>query len=192
MVVLKGEFIKLFDNRLCEQFIAYKRDNTEAPPPPELVGTIITDQEEDIVYEFDHPLHPYGSRLYKGIDINNGCNLGLFKINSIENSVFKGIKKPYPGGPYRFTTLSSNTVINTPKIEPGETLMWVDLDKAAVRLPFDRDRSLRHRGVESLSSPLPDDIITQIKEEQFPKKGGKRRTQRRRNNKNKSKRYGSK
>lgn len=154
MIVLKGEFIKYFNNEYCEQFNNYKLGDEE--PPDELIGTLLTEDEQDIEYPFDDPLYPY-SRFYKQ-PFSNGCNLGLFKITSIENSVFKGTQRPYIGNnPYKFVTLYFNTLINTPpRIIYNETLMWVDLDKVEIRPVINKLKLLQEKAIDTLS--LPTDI----------------------------------
>jgi len=153
MVVLKCQFIKYFNNNYCRQFIHYKINDIDAPE--ELVGNILTDNLEIITYPFDHPLYPY-SRFFKGT-FNNGCNLGLFKVLSIENSIFKGKKQPFRGNnPYKFVTLNSNTLINTPQIIYNETLIWVDLDKVKIRPYIDKMKLLQEKAVNSL--PLIEDV----------------------------------
>jgi hypothetical protein len=152
MIVLKAEFIKFFNNLYCEQHKNYIFEDTA--PPPELIGPILTEDENYVEYPFEDPLYPY-SHFFKHTD--NGCNLGLFKIISIENSIFKGIPQPFRNNnPYNFVTIQTNTLVNTSKEIREGTLMWVDLNKSAIRPLINKLKLLQHKAVDNLS--LPEDI----------------------------------
>lgn len=178
MVVLKGQFINYFNNKYCEQFKNYK-DNEEddgntLQPPTELVGTIFTEEGDYVIYPFDDPLYPYSRFFKRKLPVGTGCNLGLFRIISIENSIATGIKKPFDI--YRYLTFYFDAVINTPNIISGETLMWVDLDKVAIREPIDKLKALQNRALDTFG--LPDDMNYTIKKYLGGKKTQKKKIKR--------------
>jgi len=156
MVVLKGEFIKLYNNEYREHYNNYK--NSDVAPSHELIGPILTvEDENEIIYPFNHSLYPYSSFN------TDSFNIGLFKIISIEKSIFKGIEQPFrDNNPYRFVTLSANTLIDTPpRIIYNETFMWVNLDRVAIMPAINKLKLLQEKAVNTIG--LPDDIKSYIK-----------------------------
>ena len=166
MIVLKAEFIKPFNATYCEEFRRYRRHYGVNAPPANLVGTILmapervgeneveaVDEEELIPYPFADPLYPY-----RRFGTFGSCNMGLFRIISLKTSVYLGINQPFRNNnPYNFVTLRANTIINTPEINYGETLMWVDLDRVQIREAFDEKIRLYEQEISSLQE-IPEDV----------------------------------
>jgi hypothetical protein len=181
MIILEGQFIKYFNRNYCEEYTNFLYDDTEAPP--QLLGSILTETEDEIPYPFDDPLYPYAGFIRKKLEpfrpVTYMCNLGLFKILNIRKSIFKGIEKNFNGNnPYKFVTLNSNTVINTPRIIYGETLMWVNLDQVSIRPLINKLKLLQNKAVDTL--PLPEDTQNQVKKLLGGKRTKKRKTKMRR------------
>ena len=163
MIVLRGQFIKYFNNEYCQEIKSYNNDDDNNTIQPEWIGTVFTEEGEYIRYPFDDPLYPYGDPKQS---FNNNCNFGLFRIISIENSIFKGIKRPFPNNnPYNFIRLNVNTFIDTPQIIFNETLMWVDLDKVEIKPFINKTKFLQEKAADTFLTSLPESIVnTEIKE----------------------------
>lgn len=156
MVILEGEFIKYYNNSYYEK---YKDFINDIEPNQELIQTIINQDEQIIEYPFDNPLYPY----CEWDKLSN--NFGLFKIISVIKTVFKGnFNSPWRGNnPYNFVTLQHNTIINNTnkKINYGETLMWVNLDKVQIRPKINKLKLLQEKAIETIK--LPDDMKKEMK-----------------------------
>jgi len=168
MIILKAEFIKPFNATYCEDFRRYRRHYGVNAPPANLVGTILmahervgeneleanNEAEEELIpYPFDDPLYPYSR-----FGTFGSCNMGLFRIISLRSSVYLGINQPFRhNNPYNFVTLRANTIINTPEINYGETLMWVDLNRVQIREAFDERDRLYDQAIEKLTN-IPEDL----------------------------------
>lgn len=160
-VVLTATFIKLFDNRHCEQFIQHKLNPEDVPPPQELADTILSNPS---AYPFHHSLYPYITTLFN-TNREPSCNFGLFKIKNIHKMLFKGGPADRKI-PYDFLSLRSNTVSNAPTIgrrnlpnikgedtltdDEEASLMWVDLKQVQIRPALDRLNALRRKAVDNM------------------------------------------
>jgi hypothetical protein len=165
MVVLEGEFIRYYNAQYWESFNNYLNEEDDVlNPEPELFGTILTDNHSYIKYPFEHPLYPYNYLFTQ--NFGSAINIGLFKITELVNTIFKGKTQPYKdNNPYYFTPLCRTTLINTPRINYNETLIWVDLDKVETRPVINKMKILREKAVDSdYFKTLPTDVLPNIKD----------------------------
>ena len=154
LLVLKGEFLKYYDNRYREDYLEYEVDGEE--PSRELFGSILNDAGEPIPYDFENPLYPYNHFKRVILDRDNPANVGLFRIISIEKCKNWGKDSTIRYSVIAQTRMSAITIKNTRVIGEG-TLLWVDLDEVReIRDAFNKRLALEEKAVEA--TPLPDDI----------------------------------
>ena len=178
LFVVKCEFIKYFDDTYCTDDIEY---NGNGPPPRELIGSIFKKTGQPIIYDFDNPLYPYSN--FKNAIHANNCNIGLFKIISIEKVIDYGIERPLNTSSFVNTNLIRHAFINNGGMGRG-TLLWVDLDEVSDIMPA--NSILEEKAVKS--TPLPDDIKERELYEylNIPSRGGKRKSRRLGGNRNRN------
>lgn len=202
IVILECEFLHHYDNQYAD---AYVNLNTEGEFDASLTGNILDEQGLVISYPFEHPLHPYSDIKFftrpniKGIGLFRVIRLYSTTFNSITSNEEQGLKNNiYDRNPYALTQLSLSTKINTGnKINMGETLMWVNLDKVKIIKSIrEKVLNLQKEAVEGWMSQVSD--VTRdpsgIAENVKTYLGGRKRKTRRkttrktrRNNKRKSK-----
>ena len=198
IVILECEFLHHYDNQYAA---AYLNLNIEGEFDASLTGNILDEQGLVISYPFEHPLYPYSDVKFFNRPIIKG--IGLFRVirlystsfNSITSNEEQGLKNnKFDRNPYALTQLSLSTKINTGnKINMGETLIWVNLDKVKIIKPIrEKVLNLQKEAVEGWMSQVSD--VTRdpsgIAENVKTYLGGRKRKTRRkskRNNKRKSK-----
>lgn len=151
---VKCEFIKYFDDTYCTDDIEY---NGHGAPPRELIGSIFNEAGERIIYDFDNPLYPY-SNFNRAIHANN-CNIGLFKIISIQKVLDYGRPHPLSTSLFVNTNLLTRAFIKDGSgVMDRGTLLWVDLDEVSEII--EANRILEDKAVQS--TRLPQDIQNEL------------------------------
>lgn len=147
IVILECEFLHHYDNQYAT---AYVNLNTQGVFDESLTGNIY---ENGFIkpQPFEHPLHPYSD--VKFFNRPNIKGIGLFRVISLYSTTFNSItsnkehgfkNNKYDRNPYTLIKLS--TKINTGnKINMGETLMWVNLDKVKI-IKSIRDKVIKLQG----------------------------------------------
>jgi len=154
-ITLKAKFIQYIDDTYYDDYEIY--DLYDLPPSPILIGTLLTEQEKKIMYSFEHPLYPY-NKFGFGCPLL-GKNIGLFKITSLENNIYKGNKDP----DYE-KRISNGIMKNTHKIIYNETLMWIDLYSVKIRKVINKLKLLQEKALDTtFYKNLPNDVIEEIK-----------------------------
>ena len=203
IVILECEFLHHYDNQYAD---AYVNLNSQGEFDASLTGNILNEEGLVISRPFEHPLYPYSD--IKFFNRTNIKGIGLFRVISLFSTTFKSItsneehgfkNNKYDRNPYTLTKFLLSTKINTGnRINMGETLMWVNLDKVKIIKSFrERLLKLQKEAAEGWMSQVSDvtrdpvDIADNIKSFLG---GRKRKTRRKttrkskRNNKRKSKR----
>jgi len=158
---VKCEFIKYFDDRYCDMYDP--EYNRYGAPPRALIGSIFNEAGERIIYDFDNPLYPY-SNFHHAMRVNH-CNLGLFKIISIQKVLDYGRPRPLNTSFFVNTNLLSRLFIKDGSGMDRDTLLWVDLNEVSEII--EANRILEEKAIQATGLP-PDIQKREISEYLFP------------------------
>lgn len=132
-----------------------------------------------IEYPFEHELYPYTA---KSSTPKNFKHFGLFKFIRVVSQFYRGEKRPFLRGPYKFASLESNTLINTKdKLIDNETLMWVNLERVIIRPKLNTQKMLEEKAIDVIAEKMPEDVRHYTKDllgGRKTKKNKKRKTKR--------------
>jgi len=167
MAVLECEFLHHYNNQYA---VVYENLIHEGILDESLTGNILNEQGTIIQREFEDPLYPYSDYLF--FTTKNIKGIGLFRAIRLVSTTFKGVisneengfkNNKYDKNPYTATLFLSSKINTGNKINMGETLMWVNLDRVKIIKKFDREKPLQEKGIDAWMSELPDDITNNTK-----------------------------